>query len=72
VNDFGPPIQKDVTGRTATLTGKVGEGPTIRLTTNRGWISVRKEGSVPSLPDGMPPKTPKPPEPPKPPKGTEL
>jgi DUF4097 and DUF4098 domain-containing protein YvlB len=74
INDFGPPIQKDVNGRTAILTGKVGDGPTIRLTTERGWISVRKEGSVSSLPDeeGDHPHMPKPPEPPKPPKGTEL
>ena len=72
INDFGPPIQKEVNGRTAILTGKVGDGPTIRLTTERGWISVRKEGSVSSLPDEEPPHMPKPPEPPKPPKGTEL
>jgi DUF4097 and DUF4098 domain-containing protein YvlB len=81
VNDFGPPIQKDVTGRTATLTGKVGEGPTIRLTTDRGWISVRKEGSVSSLPDEARPERPEKPEKPekperpeqaKPAKGTEL
>jgi DUF4097 and DUF4098 domain-containing protein YvlB len=73
VNDFGPPIQKDVTGRTATLTGKVGEGPTIRLTTNRGWISVRKEGSAPSLIERPErPEQPERPERPKPPKGTEL
>jgi DUF4097 and DUF4098 domain-containing protein YvlB len=69
INDFGPPIQKDVNGRTATLTGKVGEGPTIRLTTDRGWISVRKEGSVSSLPDAEPPEKP---ERTKTPKGTEL
>ena len=50
VNDFGPPIQKEVRGRAATLTGRVGDGPTIRLTTRRGWVSVRKEGSPSSLP----------------------
>ncbi len=27
VNDYGPQIQKEVEGRTATLTGKVGDGP---------------------------------------------
>jgi len=69
VNDFGPSIQKEVNGRTATLTGKVGDGPIVRLTTDRGWISVRKEGSAPSLPDQTPPRPPKPPDPPK---GTEL
>ena len=50
VNDFGPPIQKDVRGRAATLAGHVGAGPTIRLTARRGLITVRKEGSPSSLP----------------------
>ena len=63
VNDFGPPIEKEVSGRTATLTGRTGDGPTIRLTADRGWISVRKEGTPSSLPEGMPPKAPKPPDP---------
>lgn len=52
VNDYGPPIRKEVSGRTATLTGGVGNGPTIRLTANRGWISVRREGTPSSLPAG--------------------
>ena len=65
-NDFAEQIVKEVDGRTATLKGKVGEGPTIRLTANRGWISVRKEGSLPSAPE--PPKpTARPP-----PKGTAI
>ena len=53
VNEFGPPIQKRSEGRSATLKGKVGDGPNIRLTANRGSISVRKEGTLPSevLPD---------------------
>ncbi len=50
VNDFGPPIQKETRGRAATLTGRVGDGPTIRLTARRGWIAVRKEGAPSSLP----------------------
>ena len=44
VNDFGPPIEKEIDGRTATLKGKVGEGPAIHLTTQRGTVSVRKAG----------------------------
>jgi len=48
VNDFGPPVEKEIEGRTATLKGKVGDGPTIRLTASRGSISVRKEGTLPS------------------------
>ena len=66
-NDFAEQIVKGVDGRTATLKGKVGEGPTIRLTANRGWISVRKEGSLPSAPE-----PPKPPKEPAPPKGTAI
>jgi hypothetical protein len=48
VNDFGAPIQKESDGRSATLKGKVGEGPTIHIMSTRGSISVRKEGATPS------------------------
>jgi DUF4097 and DUF4098 domain-containing protein YvlB len=62
VNDFGPQIRKEVEGRTATLRGKVGDGPTVRLTASHGWVSVRKEGTPPSQPappSGKMPKAPK-------------
>ena len=65
VNDYGPQIEKAVDGRAATLKSKSGDGPMIKLTANRGWISVRKEGTLPSevLPDGpRPPKAPKTPK----------
>ena len=67
VNDFGPAIQKEVDGRAATLKGKSGDGPMIKLTANRGWISVRKEGTMPSevLPDTPRGKMPNPPKVPK-------
>lgn len=68
VNDYGLPIEKETEGRTAILRGKVGDGPTLRLTANRGSVSIRKEGTVPSEippPPGAPGKTPKPPAPPK-------
>jgi DUF4097 and DUF4098 domain-containing protein YvlB len=70
VNDFGAPIEKHTEGRSATLKGRVGDGPNIKLTANRGWISVRKEGTAPSevLPDGPGDGEPHPPMPPKPPK----
>jgi DUF4097 and DUF4098 domain-containing protein YvlB len=70
VNDFGPQIQKQSEGRSATLKGKVGDGPTIRLTANRGWISVRQEGTLPSevLPDTPGDRAPRPPTPPRAPK----
>ena len=64
VNDFGPQIQKEVEGRTAMLKGKVGDGPTIRLTSDRGTIPVRREGapprrrSRPSRPRDRPPVPP--------------
>ena len=66
VNDYGPQIEKSVSGRATTLT-KSGDGATIKLTANRGWISVRKEGTLPSeaLPDS---DTPAPPTAPKAPK----
>jgi hypothetical protein len=43
VNDYGPPIDKEVERRTATLRGKVGGGPSITLTANHGTITVRKQ-----------------------------
>ena len=73
VNDFGPPIEKEVEGRRATLKGRVGDGPAIRITANRGSVSVRKEGMPPAeIPDMPPRKMPKPPLPPKPPKEVKM
>jgi DUF4097 and DUF4098 domain-containing protein YvlB len=46
-NDFGSPIQKESDGHSATLRGKVGEGPMLHIISTRGTISVRKEGSSP-------------------------
>jgi len=63
VNDFGPQIQREVDGRTVALKGKVGDGPTIRLSSDRGTISVRREGTAPSAPP--PPRSPEPPAAPK-------
>jgi DUF4097 and DUF4098 domain-containing protein YvlB len=48
VNDFGPQIQRGSEGRSASLRGKVGDGPTMHLTASRGAISVRKEGAASS------------------------
>ena len=65
-NDFGPSIQKEVVGRTSTLKGTVGNGPLIRITADRGSVSVRKEGTAPSESDlDVIPATPKPPKAPK-------
>src|ERR1700683_5418491 len=43
VNEYGPPIEKDVESRTATLRGKSGDGPAITLTANHGTVTVRKQ-----------------------------
>jgi hypothetical protein len=48
INDFGAQIQADKDGRTSTLKGKVGDGPSVKLTANRGAVTVRKEGSLPA------------------------
>ncbi|HEX3748056.1 MAG TPA: DUF4097 family beta strand repeat-containing protein [Bryobacteraceae bacterium] len=45
MNDFGPAIRQESDGKSATLRGKVGEGPTIHITSSRGNITVRKEGA---------------------------
>ncbi|MCL5744979.1 MAG: DUF4097 family beta strand repeat-containing protein [Acidobacteria bacterium] len=44
INEFGPPIEKETDGRAAALKGSAGQGPAIRLTTERGTVSVRKAG----------------------------
>ena len=62
-NDFGPPIQKETSGRSATLKGKVGDGPSIRLTAARGEVEVRKGDESVRPPDA--PVAPAPPAPPK-------
>jgi len=61
VNDYGAPITKESSQHSATLRGKVGDGPSIKITSQRGWISVRKEGTPPSevLPDTPKDKVPK-------------
>jgi hypothetical protein len=66
VNDYGSAIREENQGRTHTLTGRVGDGPAIKLTANHGSVSVRREGTTPSeIPD--PPKPGRTPRPPKPP-----
>jgi hypothetical protein len=68
VNDFGPQISKEVEGRTSTLKGRVGDGPSIRITANRGSVSVRREGTaaseIPPPAAGRPPRAPAAPKPP--------
>jgi hypothetical protein len=47
LNDFGPEIRQESDGRSATLKGKVGNGPLLHIVSSRGSISVRKEGTAP-------------------------
>jgi DUF4097 and DUF4098 domain-containing protein YvlB len=47
-NDFGSQIRSDKEGRTSTMKGKVGDGPSVKLTANRGSVSIRKEGTLPA------------------------
>jgi hypothetical protein len=62
-----PPIEKEAEGQRMTLKGRVGDGPAIRITANRGSVSVRKEG-MPAADIPEPPAKPlKPMLPPKPP-----
>ena len=58
LNDYGPSIEQRREGRAATLKGKVGNGSTVHLTTNRGMVSVRKEGTIPSEPEVSTPPSP--------------
>jgi DUF4097 and DUF4098 domain-containing protein YvlB len=64
VNDYGPEITKEEGSRSAVLRGKVGDGPNLKLTSHRGWVSVRKEGNLPSevVPNGPKGKIPKRPD----------
>jgi hypothetical protein len=70
INDYGSALQRETEGRTNSLKGKVGDGPSIRLTANRGSVAVRREGTLPSEIPPPPPgsgKVPKPPRAPQPP-----
>jgi DUF4097 and DUF4098 domain-containing protein YvlB len=42
-NDFGSPLQTRNDGRSATIKGRVGSGPTLAVVTDRGTLSVKKK-----------------------------
>ena len=72
VNDFGAPLERESFGRQATLKGKVGDGPLVRLTATRGSVGVRRTGTPSSIDSApTPPGTPKTPKLPNP-KDTEI
>jgi hypothetical protein len=71
-NEFGEPLRVVDKGRGrddgATLTGSVGPGPSLKLTTGRGTITVRKASGSSGRPSaarvsepGEPPPPPRPP-----------
>jgi hypothetical protein len=64
-NDFGPAIQLVTDGRSASLHGTVGQGPSIVLSTDRGSVTVRKSGDGADAPVVAPAAPPVPPAPPK-------
>jgi DUF4097 and DUF4098 domain-containing protein YvlB len=45
-NEYGSQLRQESDGRSATIKGQVGNGPTIHITTEHGSISVRKEGAT--------------------------
>ena len=62
VNLFGPQLQEERRDRSSSLSGKVGDGPVLKLTANRGAVTVRREGAIP---EGEAPEAPNPPKAPK-------
>jgi DUF4097 and DUF4098 domain-containing protein YvlB len=63
-NDFDSRIKEDRTDRSGKLTGSLGGGPEVKLTTSRGEITVRKISPAESanLAPEAEPKSPKPPK----------
>jgi DUF4097 and DUF4098 domain-containing protein YvlB len=59
-NDYGTPLHEEAQGRGAVISGVVGAGPQLRLTTSHGHVSARKATSE----DEPPRNIPKPPNPP--------
>ena len=43
-NEYGEPLRSESEGRTTVLHGKVGDGPEVVLTADRGTLTVRKSG----------------------------
>lgn len=60
-NDFGDVLRVDSQGRGGTISGSVGDGPAITLSTGRGSVTIRKSSGA----ELISPLTPMPPSPPK-------
>ncbi|MGH9808464.1 MAG: DUF4097 family beta strand repeat-containing protein, partial [Terriglobia bacterium] len=67
-NDWGSPLNTQNSGHGGIISGTIGGGPSLRLNTDRGTITVRK-ATVEDA-DALP--KPEPPKPPKPPKGVTV
>jgi hypothetical protein len=60
-NDFGEVLRVNNEGSDVTITGSVGDGPSVTLTSDRGAVRIRKGSSVDLAPLApLPPKAPKP------------
>jgi len=64
LNDYNPEFKEEANDRGALLTGKLGTGPSVRLKTNRGEVSLRKIAPI----ETAAPARKAPPAPPEPPK----
>lgn len=67
-NDWGSPLNTQNSGRGGIISGTIGSGPSLRLNTDRGTITVRKATAE----DAESSPNPQPPKPPKPPKGVTV
>ena len=63
-NEYGDALRVSDEGRGGSITGNVGEGPSIAITTERGHIAIRKADDFPAVA----PLTPQPPRSPLPPR----
>jgi hypothetical protein len=70
-NEFGGGLKQTGRGNGANLSGSVGQGPLVRLETDRGTITLRKATATDALSNTAPPSPAEaaaPPEPPRAPK----
>jgi hypothetical protein len=65
-NEFSDQLKEEDAGQGKKLTGSLGAGPEVRLTTNRGEVTVRKLVAGEDLTDRPAPAPPKAPRPPAP------
>jgi DUF4097 and DUF4098 domain-containing protein YvlB len=64
-NDFNNSFKEETFGRGAKLTGSMGSGPDVRISTNRGEVTVRKVVAGETAAQPEPPTPPRPPSAPR-------